>query len=675
MTEPVASTPSLISTLATACPFDCPDACSLEVRVEDGRVVKIDGSHANPYTAGYICAKVRRFPEAVYGPDRVLHPLRRVGNKGEGRFERISWDQTLGEIAERMAAVRTAGGGEAILPLCYGGSNGLLTHDAVDARLFRRLGASRLAPTVCAAPTRRVATALYGRMAGVAPQDFRYSRLIVVWGTNPSASGIHLVPPIRDARAAGAKLVVIDPRRTPLAKQADLHLAVRPGTDLAVALALHRHLFHTGAADLEFLRSATDGWEELERRAEGWTFERAAEVSGVPAADLEAFAAWYAEISPAVIRVGWGSERNRNGGSATAAVMALPAVAGKFGVRGGGYLQNNSGIWNHQIDGAGTIAEPEPATRLINMNKIGEVLLEAEPPVELLFIYNCNPAMTLPNQEKVLRGFAREDLFTVVFDPFLTDSALWADIVLPATTFLEHQELTRSYGAMLLQDAPAVADRVGEARPNYEVFGELLERLGLARADDAVAPEALRAKLLGASDATWRALDREAVAFPPFGSTPIQMVDELPRTPDRKIHLFPADLDAEAPGGLYGFLDNRSNLGFPLTLLSPATGKTISSSLGQLVKEPAAVDLHPDDAEARGLESGAAVRVWNDLGEVHCLLRVTTEVRPGVASLAKGFWARHTANGRTANALAPDTLTDLGGGACFNDARVEVAAR
>ncbi len=675
MTEPVANTPSPNSTLATACPFDCPDACSLEVRVEEGRVVKIDGSHANPYTAGYICAKVRRFPEAVYGPDRVLYPLRRVGAKGEGRFARISWDQALSEIVERMAAVRAAGGGEAILPLCYGGSNGLLTHDAVDARLFRRLGASRLARTVCAAPTRRVANALSGRMAGVAPQDFRHARLIVVWGTNPSASGIHLVPPIRDARAAGAKLVVIDPRRTPLAKQADLHLAVRPGTDLAVALALHRHLFQTGAADLDFLRSATDGWEELKRRAEGWTFERAAEVSGVPVADLERFASWYAEISPAVIRVGWGSERNRNGGSATAAVMALPAVAGKFGVRGGGYLQSNSGIWGGELDAAGAIAEAEAATRLINMNKIGEALLEADPPVELLFVYNCNPAMTLPNQEKVLRGFAREDLFTVVFDPFLTDSALWADIVLPATTFLEHQELTRGYGAMLLQDAPAVADRVGEARPNYEVFGELLLRLGLVRPDDAMAPEALRTKLLGASDATREALDREAVAFPPFGATPIQMVDERPRTPDGKIHLFPADLDAEAPGGLYGFLDNRSNVGFPLTLLSPATGKTISSTLGQLVKEPAAVDLHPEDAAARGLASGAAVRVWNDLGEVHCRLRVTTEVRPGVASLAKGFWARHTENGRTANALAPDTLTDLGGGACFNDARVEVAAR
>lgn len=677
MTEPVSATqPSpAFSTLATACPFDCPDACSLEARVEDGRVTKLDGSRVNPFTAGYICAKVRRYPEAVYGPDRMTHPLRRVGAKGEGRFERISWDQALGEIVERVQALRGRGVPEAILPLCYGGSNGLLTQDSVDARFFRRIGSSRLARTVCAAPTRRVATALYGRMAGVAPHDFRHSRLIVVWGTNPSASGIHLVPPIRDARAAGAKLVVIDPRRTPLAKQADLHLTVRPGTDLAVALSIHRHLFRTGAADLDFLRSAADGWEELERRADDWTFERAAEVAGVAAADIERLAAWYAEISPAVVRVGWGSERNRNGGSATAAVMALPAVAGKFGVRGGGYLQSNSGIWNREIDGMGTIAEPEPATRLINMNKIGETLLHAEPKVELLFVYNCNPVMILPNQEKVLSGFAREDLFTVVFDPFLTDSALWADIALPATSFLEHAELNRGYGAMLLQDAPAVAERVGEARPNYEVFGELIDRLGLARPDDAVTPKDVRAKLLGSADGVVEALDRDGIVFPSFGQAPIQMVDELPRTPDRKIHLFPADLDREAPGGLYGFLDNPSNPGFPLTLVSPATSKTISSSLGQLIKEPAAVDLHPEDAAARGLKHGDAVRVWNELGEVHCLLRVTAEIRPGVASLAKGLWARHTANGRTANALAPDDLTDLGGGACFNDARVDVARR
>ncbi len=694
MTEPVSSSP-IVSTLATACPFDCPDACSLEARVEDGRVTKLDGTHRNPLTDGYICSKVRRFPQAMYGPDRLLYPLRRVGKKGEGRFERISWDEALREIVSRVETIRDRGVPEAILPLCYGGSNGLLTHDAVDSRFFRRIGASRLARTVCAAPTRRVATALYGRMAGVAPQDFRCSRLIIVWGTNPSASGIHLVPQIRDARAAGAKLVVIDPRRTPLAKQADLHLQVRPGTDLAVALAIHRHLFTTGAADLDFLRSATDGWEELERRSSGWTFERAAEVSGVAASDIERLAVWYAEISPAVVRVGWGSERNRNGGSATAAVMALPAVGGKFGVRGGGYLQSNSGIWNQQLDGAGTIAEPEAATRLINMNLIGETLLEAKPAVELLFVYNCNPAMTLPNQEKVLAGFAREDLFTVVFDPFLTDSALWADLALPATSFLEHSELVRGYGAMLLQDAPPVADRVGEARPNYEVFGELIERLGLTKPGDAVEAGDVRRRLIGSGNETADALDRDGVAFPAFGQGPIhegptrvgpihegptqvgpiQMLDELPRTPDRKIHLCPADLDQEAPEGLYAFRENPSNPGFPLTLLSPATSKTISASLGQLVKQPAAVDLHPIDADARGLRHGDPVRVWNELGEVHCLLRVTDDVRPGVASLTKGFWARHTANGRTANALAPDSLTDLGAGACFNDARVEVAAR
>ncbi|HXU44873.1 MAG TPA: molybdopterin-dependent oxidoreductase [Thermoanaerobaculia bacterium] len=657
--------------LATACPFDCPDACSLEARVEEGRVVKLDGSRTNPLTEGYICTKVRRFPDAVYGPDRLLHPVRRIGPKGEGRFERIGWDEALGTIAERMLSIRASGGGEGILPLAYGGSNGLFTHEAVDSRLFRRLGASRLGRTVCAAPTRRVATALYGRMAGTALQDYVHSRLIVVWGTNPSATGIHLIPPIQEARKAGATLVVIDPRTTPLAKQADLHLAVKPGTDLAVAMSLHRFLFTEGKIDLEFLNAYAEGWEEIGRRAEPWTFERAGDVAGVPAADVERFARLYAETSPAVIRVGWGSERNRNGGSATAAIMALPAVAGKFGVRGGGYTQSNSGIWD--LDGDGLIAEPEAKTRLINMNRIGEALAEAAPPVELLFVYNCNPLMTLPNQERVRRGLLRDDLFTVVFDPFLTDTALYADVALPATTFLEHAELDRGYGAMLLQDAPAVADRVGESRPNYEVFGELIERLGLAKEGDATTPAAMRAQLLSRDSRVASDLDRDGIAFPPAGPAPIQFVDEFPRTPDRKVHLCPADLDREAPGGLYSFRDNPSSPGFPLTLVSPASDRMITSSLGQLVKRDARLEIHPQDAARRSLANGDAVRIWNDYGEVHCHARVTREVRPGVCALPKGLWARHTGNGATANALAPDSLTDLGGGACFNDARIEVA--
>jgi anaerobic selenocysteine-containing dehydrogenase len=640
------------------------------VRVADGRVVKLDGDHRNPVTGGYICAKVRRTPEHLYGPERLLHPARRVGPKGEGRFERISWDEALGLAAGRLREARDRFGGESILPLCYGGSNGLLTQDTTDARLFHRLGASNLARTVCAAPSGRAAVGLYGKMAGVAYQDYPSARLIVLWGVNPSVSGIHLVPFIQEAQKAGARLVVIDPRRTPLAKRADVHLAPRPGSDLALALAAIRWLFAAGRADLGFLAEHATGAEELRRRAEGWTFERAAEVSGVPAGEIERFVHLYAELSPAVVRAGWGFERNRNGGSAVAAALALPAVAGKFGVRGGGYTMSNSGIWG--IDQAPATAEPPPATRTINMNRVGRTLLEADPPVRALFVYNCNPLATLPNQKAVRRGLAREDLFTVVFEQVWTDTARWADLVLPATHFLEHSELVRGYGSYVFHESrPAVA-AAGEARSNPEVFAELVDRLGLARPGDPSTAEELSAALLGRFGRIRGELERDGVALPGFGPAPVQFVDVFPRTPDRKIHLVPEALDRESERGLYAFLDDPGDGRHPLALISPATSRRISSTLGQLEKGQAAVEIHPLDAGARGIATGDEVRVWNDLGEVRVTARLDPDLRPGVVSLAKGLWSHNTLSGATANALAPDTLTDVGKGACFNDARVEI---
>jgi anaerobic selenocysteine-containing dehydrogenase len=330
------------STVETACPLDCPDSCTVHVTVENGRIVEIDGGHANPTTRDFICAKVRRFADRVYGEDRLLYPAIRQGPKGQGVFTRVSWDEALDHIAERMMAIRNRWGAEAVLPFYYGGSNGLLTQDTNDATLFRKFGTSRMARTVCAAPTGAANQALYGKMPGVTYQDYVHARLIILWGVNPSASGIHLVPYIKDARKAGAKLVVIDPRTTSLAKQADLHLAPHPGTDLPIALALHKYLFDNGHADARFLADHTRGAEELRARADGWTMTRAAEVSGVEQSQLERLAELYATTRPAVVRCGWGLERNRNGGSAAAAVLALPAVAGTFGVRGGGFSMSNS---------------------------------------------------------------------------------------------------------------------------------------------------------------------------------------------------------------------------------------------------------------------------------------------------------------------------------------------
>jgi anaerobic selenocysteine-containing dehydrogenase len=669
MTEPVAPPTSALH--ASACPLDCPDACSLEVRVTDGRVVKVDGSRLNPVTQGYICAKVRRVPEHLYGPDRLLYPARRVGPKGAGEFARISWEEALELAVARLREARDRWGGESLLPFYYGGSNGLLTQDTTDARFFNRLGASRMARTVCAAPSGRAATGLYGRMAGVALPDFRHARLIVLWGVNPSASGIHAVPYLQEAQKAGARLVVIDPRRTPLAKKADLHLAVRPGSDLALALAAIRWLFEEGRADLDFLDRHTTGAAELRRRAQAWTFERAAAASGVPAADIESFVRLYADASPALIRTGWGFERNRNGGSAVAAALALPAVAGKFGVRGGGYTMSNSAVWNSSLDRP-AVADPERDTRIVNMNRLGETLLAGEPPVRALFVYNCNPLATIPNQEKVRRGLAREDLFTVVFEQVWTDTARWADLVLPATHFLEHSELVRGYGSYVLYRTRPVAAPAGEARPNVEVFAELTRRLGLARPGDRETDDALAAGLLGRAGRVRAELERDGVAAPDCGPAPVQFVDSFPLTPDRKGHLVPEALDREAPHGLYAFQADPGDERYPLALLSPASSRTISSTFGQLVREPAVLEIHPCEAAARGIAGGEVVRVWNDLGEVRVAARLSPDLRPGVVCLPKGLWSRHTLSGTTANALAPDSFSDLGGGACFNDARVEV---
>jgi anaerobic selenocysteine-containing dehydrogenase len=659
------------STVRTACPLDCPDSCTLEVQVEKGRIVKIDGGDANPTTREFICNKVRRFADRVYGEDRLLYPAVREGRKGDGTFIRVSWDEALDHVARRMREIRDTVGADAILPFSYGGSNGLLTQDTNDAALFRKFGTARLARTVCAAPTGAANQALYGKMPGVTYADYVHARLIVLWGVNPSASGIHLVPYVREAQKAGARLVVIDPRRTSLAKQADLHLPIRPGTDLVVALALHRVLFEEGHADEEFLTAHTRHGRALRQRAADWPVARAAAEAGIDAADLSRFAEMYAESSPALIRCGWGLERNRNGGSAAAAILALPAVAGKFGVRGGGFSMSNSASWG--IKAATWMDDvPEPRTRLVNMNHLGRALLDyTDPPVQMLFVYNCNPLATMPDQNRVLEGLKREDLFTVVFEQVVTDTARYADVLLPATTFLENYDIAKGYGPISLQLVQPVIEAVGDARPNVEVFSALAARLGLGEPEEETdtlmriagrLPEHVSAGLM-----------QEGIASPPHDGRPVQFVDVFPLTADGKVDLCPDALDTQAPLGLYGYQPDPATDRFPLVLISPSSEKTVSSTLGELRERAAALQMHPDDARARALSNDDPVRVFNDLGEVQCPLALNPDVPPGTVSLPKGLWRKSTYNGSTSNALAPDTWTDLGGGACFNDARVQVA--
>ena len=660
------------STVDTACPLDCPDTCSLSVSVERGKVVSIDGSTREPVTDGFICGKVRGFGDRVYGADRLHHAGVREGEKGRGRFKKVSLDRALEIVATRMREIKDEHGAEAILPFSYGGSNGLVSQDTTDALLFRQFGTSRLARTVCAAPTTSVSQALYGRMPSVSYEDCREARLIVLWGANPSGSAIHLVPHIKAAQEAGATLVVIDPRRTALAKRADIHLQVRPGTDVVVALAMHRFLFENGFEDVAFLAEHTRGVDQLRERASEWPLDRAATVAHVDRDALEKVAELYAKRSPALIRCGWGLERNRNGGNAAMAVLSLPAVAGKFGVRGGGFSLSNSGAWT--VDSAAVTAASEPATRVVNMNQLGRALTEfKDPPVQMLFVYNCNPAVTMPDQNRVLEGLKRDDLFTVVFDQVLTDTARWADVVLPATTFLEHYDMVRGYGPISLQLIQPAIEPVGDSRPNVEVFGSLARRLGLeVNSSLDTDAEAMMHVATALKDDVRDSLLANGIATPECPARPIQFIDVFPRTPDRKINLFPTELEREAPSGIYAFQEEIATDTHPLVLLSPASEKTINSTLGELRDDLAQVQMHPHDATLRDISDGDTVRVFNALGEVLCPVQLNSDLKPGALSLPKGLWQKHTMNGSTANALVADASTDIGGGACFNDVRVEV---
>ncbi len=669
----------------TTCPLDCPDACHLEVTVRDGRVAAIGGSHEHPDTAGFICSKVAHFARRLEHPDRILHPLRRVGAKGEARFERLSWDEAIAEIALRLREVAERWGGEAILPFHYGGSNGKLTDELTDDLFFARLGASRLAKTICAVPATQVALGMYGKMPGVAFGDFLHARAILIWGANPKASNIHLVPYLKEAKRRGAFVAQIDPRRTLGEAECDLHLPVLPGQDLPVALAMIRHLAQGDRLDRRFLERWSEGLETLLAQAEEWPLERAAAVAGVEAAAIARLADTLAEASPALVRCGWGLERNANGAQAIAAVLALPALLGKFGVRGGGYtLSNNGGA---RFDRSAVIGPFAWTTRALNMTQLGRLLAgraprpwhggsEAplDPPIQALFVYNANPAATVPEQGAVLAGLAREDLFTVVHEQVMTDTARFADIVLPATTFLEGHDLQVGYGSYSVGAVVPVVPPAGEARSNAQLFAALARAMGFMDEAFSWSDEELLERATAALGFPGGPLDAarrqdgtpQRYHFP--GERPVQFETVFPRTANGKIHLAPAVL-GEQP-----FAWTPPAADFPLALISPASGRLISSTLGEYNLEVLEVTLHPSEAAARGLESGQQVRVWNQRGEVHCRLRVSPGLRPGVAAMPKGAWRKSSANGATAVALCPDTAQVVGDAACFNDARVEIAA-
>ena len=669
---------------ASVCPLDCPDTCSLAVTVAGDQVVAVGGSKANPITHGAVCAKVANFyPEFVHGANRLRHPLKRIGPKGGGRFVRISWNEALDIIHSRVGEVIARYGSQAVLPLNYAGPHGMLAGDSMSLRFFHRLGASLLSRSPLCGGIRAAAySGTFGATPGTPLQQVSLAKLIIVWGNNASSCNLHLMRQINAAKRSGAKLVVIDPRRVKVAEQAHLHLPVRPGTDVVLAWALAVELERRGGFSHAFIEEHVLGFDAYMKSARAYPPERAAEICGVPVDDIRTLAGWYAGASPAVIAWGNGLERNQNGGSGLRAIAALPALAGKFGVAGGGLVGGAGHAFPKTLDKLTRTDFVPPHTRTMNIIDVGKLLLDKSlnPPLQALFVYNHNPLVVHPDQNRMRRGLAREDLFMVGIEVAMTDSMAYADVILPACTHFEHADIFPAYGQQYLQRAEAVIPPVGESLPNTEIFRRLAAQFGFTDPAFLQDDASLMDDALNADDPRMQGLrpsqipTERAIKMEFIGEEPVLFHNVRPSTPSGKIELESAILGARYGAALPTYRPLATS--YPLTLITPASDKRITSTFGGLAAsgETPMLEMNPADADARGLTDGTSVKVWNDLGEVILPLRVTDAVCRGVISSEKGAWLRTSANGQTVSALAPAHKADLAEGACYNDARVEVAS-
>lgn len=671
-----------VTTVRAACPHDCPDTCSMRVTVEDGRAVKVGGDPDHPTTHGALCTKVARYPERTYHPERLLYPLRRVGPKGSGQFERVSWDEALDDITARLKAI-AARDPEAILPYSYAGTTGLVQGESVAARFFHKLGASLLDRTICASAGGTGLRATYGAGVGMHLEHFAESRLILIWGSNSVASNLHFWTYAQTAKRAGAKLVCIDPRRTETADKCHQHLALLPGTDGALALGMMHELIVHGGLDQDYLDRHTDGWPALRERALAWPPERTAEVCGIGADEVRALARDYARIQPAAIRLNYGMQRARGGGSAVRLIAALPCLTGAWRRRAGGLLLSASGwfpVNGPALERPDLLGARRP--RSINMSTIGDDLLRAPsaefgPKVEALVVYNSNPVAVAPQSAEVARGFAREDLFTVVLEHFQTDTADYADYVLPATTQLEHFDVHKSYGhTYVLINHPAIAP-LGEARPNTEIFRGFAARLGFTEPCFAETDEQIGAQAFG-GHIDFERLKAEGWVKLPLAEAPF--ADGGFPTANGRAQFDPPGL------GVADFIapyESRASapalaVRYPLAMISPPARHFLNStfvnvtSLRSIEGEPL-LEVHPDDAAPRGIVDGAMVRVCNDRGDYRCKARVTSRARPGVVVGLGIWWRKLGPDGTNVNQLTHQRLTDIGRAPAFYDCLVEVS--
>jgi anaerobic selenocysteine-containing dehydrogenase len=674
-----------IQVVRGACPHDCPDTCALLTTVENGRATQVQGNPAHAQTDGVLCTKVSRYTERTYHPERLLQPLKRVGPKGSGQFEPVSWDEALDDIAARLKAI-AARDPQAVLPYSYAGTMGLVQSESIAARFFHQLGASLLDRTICSSAGGEALVQTLGGKVGTKIEFFAESKLIVIWGSNSIGSNLHFWRLAQEAKRQGAKLVCIDPRKTETADKCHEHIALRPGTDAALALAVMHELIVHGWLDQDYIDRYTLGWDALKGRALQWTPERAAEVCGVPIEQIRQLARDWGTTQPAAIRLNYGIQRVRGGGNAVRAVACLPALTGAWRHRAGGLLLTSSGhfpIQRTALQRPDLLGERQPRT--INMTTIGDDLLrpaspEFGPKIEALIVYNSNPVAVAPESGKVVQGFAREDLFTVVLEHFKTDTAEMADYILPATTQLEHWDIHMSYGHTdVLLNQPAIAP-VGQSRTNTDIFRALAFRMGFDDPCFFESDESLCRTAYG-DEVQFEQLLHHGFATLAVPDAPFAQ-GGFP-TPSGRCEFFSQRLADLGHDGLPDHVPNyevaSSHSRYPLAMISPPARNFLNStfvnvqSLRDIEAEPV-LEMHPQDAAARGIADGMVVKVFNDRGTYHCKAKLNQRAREGVVNGLGIWWRKLGLNGTNVNELTSQHLTDLGRAPVFYDCLVEVAA-
>ena len=715
-----------------ACPHDCPDTCGILTEIEEGRAVRISADPAHPVSAGWLCAKVRPYLDHVYHPDRILHPLRRIAPKSLGQtdpndtrvWQRISWDEALSEIASRWNGIIEDSGPEAILPYSYSGTLGMLQMGVASSRFWDRLGASQLERSICGSAAEKAVEATLGKRHSPSYSSLASTKTLILWGHNPVSTAPHLMPHIAAMRRAGGRLIVIDPRRTRSAKQADLHLAPRPATDGALALGIAHILVRESWHDPDWLEAHALGWPEFEAVLADYPTQRVAQITGLAEDVIYDLARAYALSTPSLIRIADGLQRHPNGGQTVRAIACLPALSAQYGIRGGGLAYSNSGALRWAYTAPEARADCPPPARIANMNRLGQALVGEvqDPPIQSLFVFGANPVCSSPNADLIVRGLLRKDLFTVVHELFMTDTAQFADIVLPATSQLEQVDIHKAYGhTQLTYNAPAIAP-LGEAKSNWDTMRALAQTMGFEekwlRADgDAVIDEILResAKINpGIEEISAAQLRNEGTIALPVDEIPFQNgafptesgkvefhcralaeqgLDPLPR------YVPASDWDAlaKAPsdgrtGAIYkanrknrdeqqseagvgvsdsGFQRAKDEAGRPmLNLIAGAAHHFVSSSLAnqaglRKLQGPPRLEIHPADASLRGIEDGQLVEVGNRRGRLLLPAKITDDVREGLVACPKGYWRQHHGH-QNLNSTTPDALGDLAGQSTFH---------